>query len=108
MLMSSQPLRCFKGRGHVGQVIAAAVQLEGLVRRFFFGHENSLFGHKRFSTLLFSMKVAESEKIVLASCIIEFKDLSVLLRHFSLNLNACRVITVFFEVPGQIFEEDLH
>ncbi len=65
---------------------------------FFFGHKNSLFGHNRFSTLFFSMKIAESEKIVLASCIIEFKDIQVWLRHFSLNLNACRVMTVFFKI----------
>ncbi len=43
----------------------------------FFGHKNSLFGHNRFSTLFFSMKTVESEKIVLASCIIEFKDIQV-------------------------------
>ncbi len=41
------------------------------------GHENSLFGHNRFSTLFFSMKVAESDKIVLASCILDFKDIQV-------------------------------
>jgi hypothetical protein len=28
----------------------------------FFGHKNSLFGHNRYSTLFFPMKVAESEK----------------------------------------------
>ncbi len=70
----------------------------------FFGHENSLFGHNRFSTFFFSMKMAESEKIVLASCILDFKDIQVWLRHFSLNLNACRVMTVFYEIPGQIFK----
>jgi hypothetical protein len=44
---------------------------------FCFGHKNSLFGHNRFSTLFFLMKVAESEKIVLASCTIDFKDIQV-------------------------------
>jgi hypothetical protein len=29
---------------------------------FYFGHKNSLFGHNRFFTLFFSMKVEESEK----------------------------------------------
>ncbi len=71
----------------------------------FFGHENSLFGHNQFSTLFFSMKVAESEKIVLASCIIGFKDIHVWLRHFSLNLNACKVMTVFFKIPGEILKK---
>ncbi len=43
----------------------------------FFCHKNSLFRHNRFSTLFFSMKVAESGKIVLVSCIIDFKDIQV-------------------------------
>ena len=43
----------------------------------FFGHENSLFGHNRFSIFFFSLKVAESEKIVLANCILDFKDIQV-------------------------------
>ncbi len=73
----------------------------------FFGHENSLFGHNRFSTLFFSMKVAESEIIVLANCILDFKDIQVWLRHFSLNLNACRVMTVFFKIPGQILKKSV-
>jgi hypothetical protein len=42
---------------------------------FFFRHKNSLFRHNRFSTLFFSMKIAESGKIVLVSCIIDFKDI---------------------------------
>ncbi len=67
---------------------------------YFFGHKNPLFGHNRFSTLFFAMKVAESEKIVLASGIIDFKDIHVWSRHFSLNLNACRVMTVFFSYDG--------
>ncbi len=70
----------------------------------FFGHKNSLFGHNRFSTLFFSMKIAESEKIVLASCMIEFKDIQVWLRHFSLNRNACRVMTVFFKIRPEILK----
>ncbi len=68
---------------------------------FFFGHKNSLFGHNRFSTLFFSMKVAESEIIVLANCILDFNDIQVWLRHFSLNLNDCRVMMVFYKIwPG--------
>jgi hypothetical protein len=43
----------------------------------FFRHKNSLFRHNRFSTLFFSMKIAESGKIVLVSCIIDFKDIHV-------------------------------
>jgi hypothetical protein len=40
---------------------------------FFFRHKIH-FRHNRFSTLFFSMKGAESGKIVLVICIIEFKD----------------------------------
>ena len=44
------------------------------------------------------MKMAESEKIVLESCIIDFDymQVSFKLRHFSLSLNACKVMMVFF------------
>ena len=38
------------------------------------------------------MKVAESEKIVLESCIIDFDYTQVSLRLFSLSLNACKVM----------------
>jgi hypothetical protein len=41
---------------------------------YFFRHRNALFRHSTFSALFFSMKVAESGKIVLVSCIIDFKD----------------------------------
>ncbi len=44
---------------------------------FFFRHKNSLFRHNRFSTIFFSMKIAESGKIVRVSCIIDFKDIQV-------------------------------
>jgi hypothetical protein len=40
-----------------------------------FLHKNSLFRHNRFSAIFFSMKIAESDKIVLVSCIIDFKDI---------------------------------
>jgi hypothetical protein len=40
----------------------------------FFRHRTALFRHSRFSTLFFSMKEAESGKIILVSCIIDFKD----------------------------------
>jgi hypothetical protein len=43
----------------------------------FFRHQNSLFRHNQFSTLFFSKKVAESGKIVLVSCIIDFEDIQV-------------------------------
>ena len=32
---------------------------------FFFGHQNHTFGHTRFSTRFFSLKMADSEKVVL-------------------------------------------
>ena len=44
---------------------------------FCFAHKNSLFAHNRFFTLFFSMKMTESEKMVLVSCIIDFDDMQV-------------------------------
>ena len=41
---------------------------------FFFAHKNSLFAHSRFSRVFFSMKMAESEKIISLSCIINFDE----------------------------------
>ncbi len=66
---------------------------------YFFSPQNSLYRHNRFSTLSFSMKIAESGKLVLVGCIIDFKDiqLEVWLKQFSLNLNACKVMMVFFK-----------
>ncbi len=63
-----------------------------------FRHKYSLVRHNRFSTLFFSMKIAESGKIVVVSCIIDFKDIQVWLRQFSLNLNAYKVMMVFFKI----------
>ena len=50
----------------------------------FFCHKNSLFAHNRFSILVFSIKMAESEKIVLVSCIIDSKDIQGLIKHVCL------------------------
>ena len=36
-------------------------------------HKNSLFAYNRFSRVFFSTKMAESEKIVLVSCIIDLE-----------------------------------
>jgi hypothetical protein len=64
---------------------------------YFFSPQNSRFGHNRFSTLFFS------QKIVLVSCIIDLKDIQVWLRQFSLNLNVCKVMMVFFKIwPDKI------
>jgi hypothetical protein len=41
---------------------------------FVLRHRNALFRHNRFLTLFFSMKAAESGKIVLRSCIIDFNE----------------------------------
>ena len=41
------------------------------------------------------MKMAESEKIVLVSCIVDFGDIQVWLRRFTLNLNACKVMNPY-------------
>ena len=51
--------------------------------------QNSLFAPNQLSTLFFSMKIAESGKIVLVSCVIDFHDIQVWLRLSSLNLNSC-------------------
>jgi hypothetical protein len=44
---------------------------------FTFSPQNAFFRHNRFSTLFFSMKMVESGKIVLVSCIIDFKEIQV-------------------------------
>ena len=41
---------------------------------FFFVHQIQTFVYPRLSTTFFSLKVAESEKIVLQYCIIDFND----------------------------------
>ncbi len=58
-----------------GQQIRSDIQLD--ITILFFWLQKFTFGHNRFSTLFFSMKVAKSEKIVLASCIIDFKDIQI-------------------------------
>jgi hypothetical protein len=63
-----------------------------------FSPQNALFRHNRFSTIFFSMKMVESGKIVLVSCIIDFKEVQVWLRVFSLNLHAYGVMTEFFKI----------
>ncbi len=40
----------------------------------FFRQKTSLLRHNRFSTLFFSMKIEETGKIFLVSCIIDFND----------------------------------
>ena len=57
--------------------------------------------HNRFSTVLFSLKLAESENIVLVSCIIDFDDVQVSLSLFSLSLNSCKVMEAFVIFSGQ-------
>ena len=42
------------------------------------------------------MKMAGLEKLVLGSCIIDLDDIQVQLRHFSLSLNAWKVMMVYF------------
>ncbi len=71
----------------------------------FFRHKNSLFRHNRFSTLLFSMKVAESGEFVLVSWIIDFKDIKLWLRPFSLSLNVCKGMMVVLIFSGQILKK---
>ena len=53
------------------------------------------------------MSMAESGKIVLVSCIIDFDDIQVCLRLFSLTFNACKVMKAFFIFSGQIFKKTI-
>ena len=49
----------------------------------------------------FSMKMSEFWKMILVSCIIDFDDIQLWLRQFCLNLNICKVMTVFLIFLGQ-------
>ena len=60
--------------------------------------KNALFPHNRFSTHFFSMTMTELGQDVLVSCIIDFDDIPLCLRQFCLNLNICKVMTIFFKV----------
>ena len=53
------------------------------------------FTHSWFSTLFFSMKMAESLGIVLVSNIIDIDDMQVSTRTVFLNLNTCKVMIFF-------------
>ncbi len=54
------------------------------------------------------MKDAESRKIVLVRCMIDFKDIRIWLRVFSLNLNAYGVMMKFFKILSWKNQEDRH
>ncbi len=55
------------------------------------------------------MRVAESGNLVLASCIIDFKDKQVGSRQFSLNLNAYKVMMVFSQIwPEKVQKKIKH
>ena len=41
--------------------------------------------------------MAESGKTYLVSCIIDFDDIQLCLKKFCLNLNMCKVMTIFFK-----------
>ena len=71
----------------------------------FFCPQKPHFAHNPFSTVFFSMKMAESKQIVLVSCIIDFDDIQVWLRQFSLDLNACKVMKAFLIFSEQILEK---
>ena len=64
---------------------------------FFFPNKNPLFPHNRFFTHFFSMKVAKLWKNVLVNCIIDFDNIQLCLRQFCLNMNICKVMTIFFK-----------
>ena len=77
--------------------VGSSSDLDGSNHCIFFSHQIALFSHKIFSTLFFSMKMSESGKIVLVSCIIDFDDVQLWLRLLSLNLNACKVMMAFLK-----------
>ena len=54
------------------------------------------------------MKMAESKKLVLVSCVIDFDDMQVCLRQFSLNLNAWKNYEGILDIFRPKFEEDRH
>ena len=69
----------------------------------FFPTDFHFFHMEGHSNHFFSMKMAESGKIVLVTCIIEFYGVQVSLRRFGLNVNACKVMRALFKLSGQIF-----
>ena len=66
-----------------------------------------VLGHNQFFTIFYSMKMTESEKIVLVSRIIDFDDLQVSLRLFSFNLNSFKVTKAFLRFSGQILKKTI-
>jgi hypothetical protein len=60
------------------------------VYRFFTTVDSPMF--------FFSMKTAESRKIVLESCIIDFDDVQVSSRVSSLSVNIGKIMTVCFKI----------
>jgi hypothetical protein len=64
---------------------------------YFFHLQISHFHHWNFFHCCFSMKTAESRKIILGSCIVDFDDVHVWARVFSLRFNIYKVMTVFFK-----------
>ncbi len=74
---------------------------------FTFSPQNALFRHNRFSTLSFSMKMTESGKIVLVSFIIDFKEVQVWLRVFSLNFNTYGVMMEFLIFSVQLLKKSI-
>jgi hypothetical protein len=71
---------------------------------FYFATKIHFFATIAFLLFFFSMKVAESGKIVLGSCIIDMKEFK--FRQFRLNLNACKVM-VFLKFSGQILKKTI-
>ena len=80
-----------------GYVVRISPRAKRHHHAFFFCPQKFTFSHYRFSTA----KMAESEKMVLVSCIIDFDDIQVSLRRFSLSLNVCKVMAAFLIFSGQ-------
>ena len=72
---------------------------------FFFAHKNSLFAHNRSATVFSSIKLADSEKIISFSCIIDFNDIKVWIRVFSLSLNADLLLMPLSQVFSAVVTE---
>ena len=78
------------------------------MNKIFLPKKISLFAYNRFSVVFISIKMAESEKIVLVRCVIDFDNRHVSLRLFSLSLKACKVMTVFFKFWPEKYQEVFH
>ena len=95
LTIGNTELRSYSAKGYPKQHTGTMHKLEITTPHWWgwyigFLQKSSTVPLNRFSTLFFSMKMTESGKIVLVSCIVDFDDMQAWLRLFSLNLHACK------------------